>query len=67
MRQARLLIIEVDEVIINHGYDQDAELLKKSKMSIDIADDFYVKGTSRGNHLLLEFMQQGISSNIPAK
>ncbi|MFJ7825645.1 NAD(P)/FAD-dependent oxidoreductase [Psychrobacillus sp. NPDC096623] len=38
--------IEVDEVIINHGYDQDAELLKNSKISIDIADDFYVKGTS---------------------
>ncbi|SDN28242.1 thioredoxin reductase (NADPH) [Psychrobacillus sp. OK028] len=38
--------IEVDEVIINHGYDQDAELLKNSKIAIDIADDFYVKGTS---------------------
>lgn len=38
--------IEVDEVIINHGYDQDAELLKNSKMAIDIADGFYVKGTS---------------------
>ena len=38
--------LEVDEVIINHGYDQDAELLKNSEMAIDIADDFYVKGTS---------------------
>lgn len=38
--------IEVDEVIINHGYDQDAELLKNSNMAIEIADNFYVKGTS---------------------
>nr|WP_277585016.1 NAD(P)/FAD-dependent oxidoreductase [Psychrobacillus antarcticus] len=38
--------IKVDEVIINHGYDQDAELLKNSEVPIDIADNFYVKGNS---------------------
>ena len=38
--------LEIDEVIINHGYEQDAELLKNSEVNIAIAENFYVEGTS---------------------
>ncbi|MGB3101325.1 MAG: FAD-dependent oxidoreductase, partial [Psychrobacillus psychrotolerans] len=59
--------VEVDEVIINHGYDQDAELLKKSKISIDIADDFYVKGTSRGESSVAGIYAAGDIIQYPGK
>jgi len=59
--------IEVDEVIINHGYDQDAELLKKSGLSIDIADDFYVKGTSRGESSVAGIYAAGDIIQYPGK
>jgi ferredoxin/flavodoxin---NADP+ reductase len=38
--------LDVDEVIINHGYEQDASLLKNSGLKIDIAQDFYISGNS---------------------
>lgn len=38
--------LEIDEVIINHGYERDAELLKNSDVHIAIVDDYYVDGTS---------------------
>ncbi|WP_313894218.1 NAD(P)/FAD-dependent oxidoreductase [Psychrobacillus sp.] len=38
--------LAIDEVIINHGYEQDAELLKNSDINIEIAENFYVNGTS---------------------
>ena len=38
--------LEIDEVIINHGYEREAKLLKNSGVSIAMKDDFYVDGTS---------------------
>lgn len=38
--------LPVDEVIINHGYEQDASLLQNSSLEIDIADNFYIAGNA---------------------
>jgi thioredoxin reductase (NADPH) len=38
--------LDIDEVVINHGYEQDADLLTNSKIDIQIAENFYVAGTS---------------------
>lgn len=37
--------LEVDEVIISHGYDRDRDLLDNSAMRIEMTDDGGVKGT----------------------
>ncbi len=39
--------LEVDEVIINHGYERDAELIEKSTVNIAVKDEYYVAGTSK--------------------
>ncbi|MFD1434892.1 NAD(P)/FAD-dependent oxidoreductase [Kroppenstedtia eburnea] len=39
-----VLRLSVDEVIINHGYEQDASLLQNSALPIELVDDFYIKG-----------------------
>ncbi|WP_420850333.1 NAD(P)/FAD-dependent oxidoreductase [Peribacillus alkalitolerans] len=36
--------LSVDEVIINHGYEQDASLLANSKLNLEILDNFYIAG-----------------------
>jgi thioredoxin reductase (NADPH) len=36
----------VDEVIINHGYEQDATLLQQSGIHIELVDGFYISGSS---------------------
>lgn len=41
-----LTFLEIDEVIINHGYEREAELLKNSDVNIAMVEDFYVDGTS---------------------
>lgn len=41
-----VLELEVDEVIINHGYEQDASLLENSTLQIEIAENFYIAGTA---------------------
>ncbi|AZB41073.1 NAD(P)/FAD-dependent oxidoreductase [Bacillus sp. FJAT-42376] len=38
--------LNVDDVIINHGYEQDTSLLKNSGLQIEMADDFYIAGNS---------------------
>src|SRR4051812_22605062 len=38
--------MEIDEVIINHGYEREAELLKNSEVNIAMLEDFYVDGSS---------------------
>ncbi|MCP8970974.1 NAD(P)/FAD-dependent oxidoreductase [Ectobacillus ponti] len=38
--------LPVDEVIINHGYEQDASLLATSKLDIALADNYYVAGNA---------------------
>jgi ferredoxin/flavodoxin---NADP+ reductase len=37
---------EIDDVIVNHGYEQDTSLLKNSKLNIDMVNDFYIAGNS---------------------
>ncbi|KAA9022008.1 NAD(P)/FAD-dependent oxidoreductase [Niallia endozanthoxylica] len=38
--------LDIDEVIINHGYEQDASLLKKSELEIEMSDNFFIAGDS---------------------
>lgn len=37
-------VIEVDEVIISHGFDRESELLHKCDLNISLEDDFFIKG-----------------------
>ncbi len=39
--------VEVDEVVINHGYEQDATLLGDSELQVEMKDGFYVSGNAR--------------------
>ncbi|WP_029331863.1 NAD(P)/FAD-dependent oxidoreductase [Exiguobacterium oxidotolerans] len=39
-------IVDVDEVIINHGYEREAELLANSELDIKQVDDFYIAGNA---------------------
>lgn len=41
---SEVLMLEVDDVIISHGYEQDSSLLKNSELEIDMVDDFYIAG-----------------------
>ena len=38
--------IAVDDVIINHGYEQDASLLQESDLNIQMKDDFFIAGNT---------------------
>ncbi|MFI8685123.1 NAD(P)/FAD-dependent oxidoreductase [Rossellomorea sp. NPDC077527] len=38
--------LSIDEVIINHGYEIDTELLKNSSLGIEMIDQYYIAGTS---------------------
>ncbi|MTH54732.1 thioredoxin reductase [Bacillus mangrovi] len=38
--------LDVDDVIINHGYEQDTSLLKNSGLNIEMANDFYIAGNA---------------------
>lgn len=37
---------DIDEVIVNHGYEQDTSLLKNSLLDIEMVNDFYIAGNS---------------------
>lgn len=37
--------LDVDAVIINHGYERESDLLKNSGLDIELVQDFYVAGT----------------------
>ncbi|MCK0469912.1 NAD(P)/FAD-dependent oxidoreductase [Halalkalibacter sp. APA_J-10(15)] len=39
-------LIEVDDIIINHGYERDSSLLKNSTLNIEMEEDFYIKGNT---------------------
>jgi thioredoxin reductase (NADPH) len=39
-------VVDVDEVVINHGYEQDAELLRNSELNVEMVNGFYVKGNA---------------------
>ncbi|WP_299092833.1 NAD(P)/FAD-dependent oxidoreductase [uncultured Metabacillus sp.] len=36
----------IDEVIINHGYERDATLLKNTEVNISLADQYYIAGNA---------------------
>ncbi|WP_282938587.1 NAD(P)/FAD-dependent oxidoreductase [Paenibacillus sp. RC67] len=38
--------LPIDEVVINHGYERDTNLLENSSLNIDIADNYYIAGNS---------------------
>ncbi|MDF2859152.1 MAG: ferredoxin--NADP reductase, partial [Neobacillus sp.] len=38
--------LDIDEVIINHGYEQDTSLLKNGTLDIKMVNDFYIEGNS---------------------
>lgn len=38
------IVLSVDEVVINHGYERDKELLHKSELKIEMEDEYFVKG-----------------------
>jgi len=40
-------LLDVDEVVINHGYERDASLLDNSDLPIARADDYYIDGSAR--------------------
>ncbi|MDJ0332246.1 NAD(P)/FAD-dependent oxidoreductase [Planococcus sp. S3-L1] len=39
-------LLPIDEMIINHGYERDISLLGNSPLNIEVADDYYIAGTS---------------------
>lgn len=41
-----VMFLGVDEVIINHGYERDTALLENSELNIDMADNYYIAGSS---------------------
>ncbi|UPM54665.1 NAD(P)/FAD-dependent oxidoreductase [Gottfriedia acidiceleris] len=38
--------LAIDEVIINHGYEQDTSLLNNSEIKVEMIQDFYIKGNT---------------------
>jgi ferredoxin/flavodoxin---NADP+ reductase len=38
--------VDIDEVIINHGYEQDTSLLSNSDLDINLIENFYIAGNS---------------------
>lgn len=45
-QNGEVMLLPVDEVIINHGYERDATLLEQSDLGLEIADDYYIAGTA---------------------
>ncbi|MFZ4453146.1 NAD(P)/FAD-dependent oxidoreductase [Salibacterium aidingense] len=39
-------ILPIDDVIVNHGYERDADLLENSQLNIDMIDDYFVSGNA---------------------
>ncbi|WP_243354746.1 NAD(P)/FAD-dependent oxidoreductase [Bacillus litorisediminis] len=38
--------LAVDEVLVNHGFEQDASLLNNSELNIEMIEDFYIAGNA---------------------
>ncbi|WP_315906865.1 NAD(P)/FAD-dependent oxidoreductase [Priestia koreensis] len=38
--------LDIDDVIINHGYEQDTSLLQNSELQIKMENDYYIAGNS---------------------
>jgi len=39
--------VDVDAVIVNHGFDMDTELLKNAELGLELVDDYFIKGTAK--------------------
>ncbi|GAB6927808.1 NAD(P)/FAD-dependent oxidoreductase [Paenibacillus sp. JCM 10914] len=39
-------VLDIDEVIINHGYERDKSLMDNSKLDIKLVDDYYIAGNA---------------------
>lgn len=39
-------IIEIDEVVISHGYEQDVSLMENSPLQLNMKDNYYIAGNS---------------------
>ena len=39
--------LEIDEVIVSHGYERDTSLLENSVLPIERADNYFIKGNSK--------------------
>jgi len=44
--QEQIYELDIDEVIINHGYERDKELLEKSELKLELQDGYYIQGSS---------------------
>lgn len=38
--------LPIDEVIINHGFEQDASLFQNSQLPVELKDDYYIAGNA---------------------
>ena len=44
-KTGEIISLPVDEVLINHGFDQDASLLEHSELDVRLIDQFFIDGT----------------------
>ncbi len=54
-------ILDVDEVVVNHGFERDAALLAESPLPIKLVNNFSIEGTPNGECLFPASLQQAIS------
>lgn len=48
LHNGEAIFLDVDAVIINHGFERDSSLLKNSAINVQLVDDFYIKGNVVG-------------------
>ncbi|WP_028777989.1 NAD(P)/FAD-dependent oxidoreductase [Shimazuella kribbensis] len=51
--------LEVDEVIISHGFDNDNSLIHNSKINVELVDNYYIKGTATSESSIDGFYAAG--------
>ncbi|WP_414054437.1 NAD(P)/FAD-dependent oxidoreductase [Macrococcus equi] len=62
--------LEVDDVIINHGFHMDCELLNESSVQFERVDDFYIKGqadtstNTRGIYAIGDILKHDAKVNL---
>lgn len=44
----KIMLKEVDDVVINHGYEKDASLLEETNLSLEREGEYFLKGNSLG-------------------
>ena len=62
-----LTYIEIDDIIINHGYEQDTSLLKNSALNIEMVNDFYIAGNSNSESSIKGIYAAGDILNYDGK